>query len=360
VTSVADAGPGSLRQAIAIANSGDTIKFDESLSGQTITLSTGELAITQNLNIQGLGSNELAISGNASSRVFDIGSGATVTIAKLRITQGLDQTLGQGGGIDNAGALTVADCALDNNEALGTAANGNGVGGSIFNEAGATLTVVNSTFIDNQVFGGPTGIGWGGAVMNFGTATFTSSTFTGNQASGGGGGFGAGGAIFSLFNPLSVSKCTFTNNEAIDGLGFLSTGGAIGNVFFSFLTVTDSTFTGNQCLELHPFSGFTDGGAIASFVASFSISNCSFADNISSSKGRRRRSLWRPRVDYQQHVHGQCGHRHDARRNWVRGCPQKYRLKPNRHELDVYRQPGPGLWRRSGPRRSRRLGGSHH
>ena len=38
VTSAADSGPGSLRAEIAAASSGDTIRFDQDLVGQTITL----------------------------------------------------------------------------------------------------------------------------------------------------------------------------------------------------------------------------------------------------------------------------------------------------------------------------------
>ena len=41
----ADSGPGSLRAAITAAANGDTIVFDHRLSGQTVTLKSGELAI---------------------------------------------------------------------------------------------------------------------------------------------------------------------------------------------------------------------------------------------------------------------------------------------------------------------------
>jgi hypothetical protein len=84
-----DSGPGSLRAEIAAASSGDTIQFGSSLKGQTITLTSGELAVTQSLNIQGLGTSKLSISGNGASRVFDVSGGATVTIAGLTITNGV-------------------------------------------------------------------------------------------------------------------------------------------------------------------------------------------------------------------------------------------------------------------------------
>src|SRR4051812_23834432 len=47
VTNTNDAGPGSLREAIANAPTGSTIQFDASIAGQTIGIVSGELAITQ-------------------------------------------------------------------------------------------------------------------------------------------------------------------------------------------------------------------------------------------------------------------------------------------------------------------------
>ena len=73
---------------IAAARSGDTIAFSSKLKGQTITLTSGELMVDHDLNIDGLGAQRLSISGNGASRVFDIGGGATVTISGLTITDG--------------------------------------------------------------------------------------------------------------------------------------------------------------------------------------------------------------------------------------------------------------------------------
>src|SRR5262249_35750736 len=50
-----DSGAGSLRAEIAAANPGDTIVFAPGLDGQTIQLTSGELAITKSLTIQGPG-----------------------------------------------------------------------------------------------------------------------------------------------------------------------------------------------------------------------------------------------------------------------------------------------------------------
>ena len=102
-----DSGPGSLRAEIAAASSGDTIVFDASLNGQTITLTRGELAITKNLDIEGLGASQITVSGNKASRILDISGGVSATIAGLTITAGLTD---HGGGIlSEAGAhLTLS------------------------------------------------------------------------------------------------------------------------------------------------------------------------------------------------------------------------------------------------------------
>ena len=83
-----DSGTGSLRQAILDASSGATIKFESNVND--ITLTSGELAITKNLDIEGPGpgANRLTISGGGVSRVFKIGNGATVTLANLTIANG--------------------------------------------------------------------------------------------------------------------------------------------------------------------------------------------------------------------------------------------------------------------------------
>jgi hypothetical protein len=82
-----DHGAGSLRDTIAGAVSGDTIAFAKSV--RSITLTSGELAITQSLNIDGPGASKLTIDGGAAGRVFDIAGGATVSLTGLTIADGL-------------------------------------------------------------------------------------------------------------------------------------------------------------------------------------------------------------------------------------------------------------------------------
>jgi hypothetical protein len=76
----ADNGDGSLRAAIAAGQTGDTIVFDPSLAYETITLSSGPLALGSNLTINGLGANQLTISGNNASQLFTLSGSAQVAL----------------------------------------------------------------------------------------------------------------------------------------------------------------------------------------------------------------------------------------------------------------------------------------
>jgi len=288
----ADSGSGSLRAAIFTANNNsdptNTITFAPSLAGRTITLTTGELAITKSLTISGPGANLLTISGNNTSRVFDISGGKTVTIAGLTIAHGKAAT---GGGIDNAGTLTLTNSTLANNQAVG----GMG-GGGILNEASARLTLDHDALTGNLA---TTSVGsdvFGGGLLNLGVATVTSSTFKGNQALGGGSGTFFGGSVGGGIDnfggaTLIVTGITFINNQAIstdkDGL-FFGIGGAIeNNAGFgggdsSTATISNSTFTDNRAIGGGGDSS-GNGGAIDNegAGATMTLTNSRLIDNQS-------------------------------------------------------------------------------
>src|SRR5262245_34267247 len=207
VLNLADSGPGSLRQAVVDANANpglDVINFAPGLSG-TVTLTSGQLSITDHLTIDGPSAAQLAVGGNDASRVFAIESGIVVSMDDLTITHGRADN---GGGIWNAGGiLTLSRVVVSDNQALG-APGATANGGGIFNEGG-TLIVSQSTFTCNVVVGGRrldvNSPGRGGGIANDVGATLTvsDSTFSDNQAIGGvgepgvAGSAGAGGGIWS-------------------------------------------------------------------------------------------------------------------------------------------------------------------
>ena len=153
VTNLNDSGAYSLRAGI---QSGDaTIAFAPGLHG-TITLKSA-LPITGSVTFNGPGADRLSVSGNDTYQVFDISGSASVSIAGLTITEGLANS---GGGIllQGSAALSISNCTLTDNEALGiTQAPGNtaggGFGGAIEDDSSGALNVTNSTFAANMAIG---------------------------------------------------------------------------------------------------------------------------------------------------------------------------------------------------------------
>jgi hypothetical protein len=134
VTNLLDSVAGSLRQAVLDANAHpgpDDIAFAPGLQG-TIALTSGQLDITDGLTIHGPGAGRVTVSGTDHSRVFGIAGGVAVTLAELTVAHG---QAAMGGGIDNAGDLTISNGTLSQNQSV----NGLG-GGAILNEVGASLT----------------------------------------------------------------------------------------------------------------------------------------------------------------------------------------------------------------------------
>ena len=242
VTNTNDSGPGSLRQALAIANDGDTI--DAAGVSGVITLTSGQLLVEKRVTINGAGADVLAVDGNATSSVFQIGtgaaapnvaisgltirnaqggfgggilngSGATLTITNSTIS---GNTAAFGGGIFNSGPLTIANTTVTGN----TASEGGGI------YSNGSLTIINSTISGNTVNSD------GGGIFNIGTVAITNSTLSSNSASFGGGIFTigtveigdsvlkAGASGVNIANDGGTVTSLGYNLSSDDGGGFLT------------------------------------------------------------------------------------------------------------------------------------------
>ena len=240
VTNLTDNGAGSLRAAISSVGASETITFQPGLTG-TITLTTGELAISGSMTITGPGPGQLTITGNNVSRVFHVTSDSTVTLSGVTITGGKSgaTATASGGGVynDHGCTLTLTDCVITANTA-------DQYGGGIYN--GGALTMESCVVTDNSA-------DYGGGITNYEglwrAATLTDCTVSDNTATYDGGGIsnhnqggvlqrctisgntaGRGGGIYNHSGPLELENCTVSGNKAnSDGGGIYDeVGGCFG------------------------------------------------------------------------------------------------------------------------------------
>jgi hypothetical protein len=229
VTNTNDSGPGSLRDALAVARDGD--KIDATGASGTILLTSGELQITHNVTIKGPGAGHLAVNGNATSRVFE-NFASNVTISGFTITNGFSSN-NLGGGILNHGGLTLSDSIINNSLAVS--------GGGIACDGGGILTVTDSNISGN----GAGGIGGqGGGIYTDGTTVIViNSTISGNGATCGGGGINIDNAQVKVINStISGNQTTQSGTRCGQRPSY---GGGI-NIYNAQVKVINSTFSGNS------------------------------------------------------------------------------------------------------------------
>lgn len=255
VTNLQDNGSGSLRWAVDNAPPGSTITFDGSLRGKAITLTSGDLQITHNLRLSGPSAGGLTIRSDQNNESVMIYQGADVTIANVTF-QGTPSE-GNKSGINNAGTLTLLNCAvsgyfvfsgIDNWQAGGITNTGTltlisssvtdnhndgDTGGSgIINREGAMLTLLDSTVAGNK-----SGAGDGGAILNGGTLALINSTVAGNES-----GAGDGGAIANS-GTLTLTNSTIWDNTSLADGGGISTRGTASQTTITFCTIDHNNAT---------------------------------------------------------------------------------------------------------------------
>jgi CSLREA domain-containing protein len=200
----------------------DTIFFDLGNSPATITLSSELSTITDpdGLTVDGASANITVrvVSGNDGVRVFEVASGAELTLNKLTVSN--YGTEFKDGGIVNGGTLTVNNSTLSHNRGE--------QGGAIRNEG--TATVNNSTISDNVSVDGA------GIYNNSGTLEVNNSTISGNSASLS----GTGGGIYNGRTATLKNTIVANNTARFNG------GNCFGNV-----PITDGGYNlewpGNDC-----------------------------------------------------------------------------------------------------------------
>jgi hypothetical protein len=290
VTTLADSGPGSLRQAILDANAtpgDDTITC--AVTG-TINLASALPDLYSNIDMEGPGAASLTVRRSQSLytppyyRIFMVGSGANVVLSGLTIANG-DPGPGQdGGGIVNSGVLTLNNATVSGNHAV-SAQYGDAHGAGIYNVG--TLTLNNTTVSGNTLDDGDQT--YGGGIYSSGTLTLNCSTVSDNFANAETQSYGGG--IYNV-GTLAVNDSTVSgnnagrggiynvgtlmlNNSSVSGNDADEFGGGIVND--STLTLNNSTVTGNR-------ADLFDGGGIAN-VGTATLNNSTVSDNSTGYSG---------------------------------------------------------------------------
>ncbi len=333
----------SLREALLLAAGApgnDVIQFDNSLRDSTITLvpALRQLVIDSNVDIQGLGADQLTVDAGGSSvtrRVFHVATNVEATISGLTISGGnaqySEQDDGSGGGILNEGTLTLIDSDVSNNHVgnrgagilnagtarltlIRTAVSDNQAeneyGGAIYNEDLARVVATDVTIARNFESGGIVNHGelelertsidhnTSGGVRNYGTATLINVTISDNSSEGsgsgvynrgvltlidstisgnGGGRFGGGIGNFGD-GSVTLENVTISANRAEDGAGIAN---------FATLTASNTTISSNEA-ETQPGNEAEDwGGGIynESGTATVRLVNTTISDNSAGMDG---------------------------------------------------------------------------
>ncbi len=216
----------------------------------------GDLDITTgDLTINGAGAATTIIDGGDLDRVLQVLGPVNVAISGVTVRNGSVPGSG-GGGIYNAGDLTLTNTNVSDNEA--------NWGGGIWNAAGPAgrLTLTNST-----VSGNTASPGSGGGIDNNSTLALTSSTVSNNSSA------LYGGGIFNNGGVATLNTSTVSNNSAFWYGGGISNDGGVA-------TIDSSTVSGNEAP-----TGVGRGGGIYNNSGDLKLSNSTVSNNFTGGTG---------------------------------------------------------------------------
>lgn len=270
VTTAADAGAGSLRQAIINANGNpgaDNIYFN--ISG-TITLSSTMTPITDDLTVNGPGAEVLTIAGSESYTTMIVGSG-DVDISGLRFFEGFAEVNGGGVCVLSAGAILIEDCVFEWCFA-------DKDGGGVYLENGS-LTVRNCDFFYCYTFEGGGGICIGDGLAAASYCEFNPCASDKN-----------GGGISLENGTLNINSCSFIDCEAPIGGGICAIDGTLNaddcNIQYGFaiqgagIYCEEGSHTINSTTVERSIAWITGGGVHIEDAEAY-FNDCVIRDNMS-------------------------------------------------------------------------------
>lgn len=201
VNTTADAGAGSLRQAITDSNGAagaDSIVFDAGVfsTSQTVSLLSVLPTISDDVAIVGTGSGKVTVTRNVAAtdfRLLNVSNASkllTVSVTGVRFTNGSLVTSGSQQ-TDNGGGINIGSEDVTLNDVVVSNCTSNQQGGGIAVREGGRLTMINCTVSGNTATGavggdplnpGFSGVGGGVYFTQDGNLTMIGCTVSGNQA----------------------------------------------------------------------------------------------------------------------------------------------------------------------------------
>jgi hypothetical protein len=238
VTSNADSGPGSLRDALAAAPGNGFVNFASNLTGTTIALTSGPLAINNNVTVLGpcpavaiTGSGPLISIGNATSATLNNlaltstgASALTVGTSAFLVANGLVIT---GSSAPSCTAISVGAGNPTVNLVSSTISHNSASGDGIICESAGNLSLTQVTLSTNTTGGAGT------IDLTGGNTTVLDSEFDSNKSG------PTGGAITVSGGFLVMTNSTLYNDESSKGAAVYI--GSTGNATFKNITAVANT-----------------------------------------------------------------------------------------------------------------------
>ena len=257
---------------------------------------TGDLDLKSDITINGADADTTIIDGDQSDRVMEVFGGASVELNNLTIANGKGQDAasiahGQGGGIHNAGTLTIQDCVIkDNLSGKGSGSPNVAKGGGVYSSG--TLTIRRSTIRGNAAHDSyTTGAdgGDGGGIYAEGSLTIENSRIENNTA---GDGYtdsegGSGGGIYIASGTIEITDTTITGNSSgANSSSYYDTGHGGGVAAWGGTTTIENSTISNNTTPAGPeYDKDGDGGGIALGSGSMTVTNSTISGNQAAGGG---------------------------------------------------------------------------
>ncbi len=247
-----------------------SISSNSARCGGGISINSGSLLVSTSVSGYIGGSSKGNTATSYGGGIYNASSTA-ITISKGTISYNSAQS---GGGIYNAGTITLSGATISYNTATntggglannktmtfssGTLSNNEAPkGAGIFNLTSQTITISGGTISSNKAISADDSIG--GGMYNCGICKLTGGTFKGNQATSGGGGIYSSGSLYisgtATIGGTSANGNSLTDTDAGNGGGLFCSGATRFGYTYDGTTESAAAWSGSVSSNSAAFGG---------------------------------------------------------------------------------------------------------